>query len=93
MGEWDFYVPLNGAGLYKIQVFYSAEQSRPVTVSVDGAVVNNSALGGVNGTWCSSNLMIESVGEVRLASGVRTIKIERPSVFPHLARIVLTRTE
>ena len=93
LGEWDFYVPNDAAGLYKIQVFYSAEQSRPVTVSVDGVVVNNSALGGVNGTWCSSNFMIESVGEVRLASGVRTIKIERPSVFPHLARIVLTRTE
>lgn len=90
-GEWDITVPTSGR--YAISVEYSAEQSRPVSAAIDGSQFNSSALGGMNGTWCSNPTMTDIIGEVQLEIGSHIFKLERGSVFPHLKNIYLKRVQ
>lgn len=88
-GEWALNVP--AAGRYVLSVEYAAADSRPVDVRVNTALVYSGAVAGVTGGWCNSDARWAEVGEVSLAAGANTLRLESAGVFPHLRSIRLVR--
>ena len=50
----DFEIEFPESGDYEFWAFFSAENSRPLTIELDGAVVSDKALAGTNGSWLTS---------------------------------------
>lgn len=90
-GVWAVNAP--AAGTYLMEANYAALESRPLKVSVNDAVVTASALSNVTGGWCLGDAKTYPVGVVTLKAGANTLRLDRASVFPHLASFRFTRQQ
>src|SRR5262249_26176555 len=90
----QYHVPLHFTGaaeaVYRLEVLYAGEESGPVQVSVNGAVVSPDALTATTGGWYPADQRWGSVGEVSLVDGVNVLRISRDSYFPSIRKLRLT---
>ena len=89
--EWDINVPK--AGNYQIEMRYTAMQSRPVKLLVNGKVVNPKAAGSVTGSWNPDGQKWEVQGVYLLAAGKNILKIESNGDIPHIDKLMLVAAE
>ena len=84
---WDLEVLQEG--LHEIQVRYTALESRPMKLYLNGEVLVEAALGETTGTWGLEGLRWQSVGSFEFKAGVQQFKLVGGSAVPHLDRIRL----
>ncbi len=87
----DFEIDFPEAGDYEFWAFYSAADSRPLNLELDGAVASDKALGGVNGSWQTSASTWERQVDLSIATpGKHTITIHAFSPdIPHFSAFKL----
>ncbi|MDX9979744.1 MAG: SUMF1/EgtB/PvdO family nonheme iron enzyme [Lentisphaeria bacterium] len=73
--EYDLDFPV--AGTYAIWALYTAKDSRPVDILVDGQVAHR-GLAGVTGSWSSDKAVWEKQVEVELTAGRHTVALVCP---------------
>lgn len=86
--------PLNdvGAGKYFLWAHYASADLRPLVITVNGKDVSYSGLSEPTGGWAEGNLRWRFQAEIELVGGNNEVKLWRAGLFPHLARIALTKT-
>ncbi|MFN7671526.1 MAG: DUF1549 domain-containing protein [Planctomycetota bacterium] len=79
------------AGRYQLAVRFAAQESRPMRVRLDDAVVAEAALAATTGGWRAEHQQWHAVASVALAAGAHTVRLEAvgPHV-PHLDAVLLT---
>jgi hypothetical protein len=89
---WSF---SSAGGKFQVVATYAAAQSRPLNLSLNGAVVFPGAFSTTTGGWYPQNRMNLPVGSVTLVPGVNTIRLSCPSnqAFPHVKELVLTQVQ
>ena len=80
--EWVFAVPK--AGEYKFETEYASAQNRPVTVSINGAVVRSAAMNPATGGWEVKDQSWNDEGQVTFPQGEVRMRVERGDVFPYI---------
>ncbi|ACD89160.1 conserved hypothetical protein [Chlorobium limicola DSM 245] len=89
-GEWVLTYQCQYTGSKPVRrrleaLFASANESRPVKVEFNGAIVNGAALEYGTGAWDTSGLRTARIGTVTLLPGMNTLKISRPGPWsPHM---------
>ena len=78
--EYSFIAP--SSGNYRLEIEYAAAQSRPVQVTLNGVLVNQSAIAQITGGWMPENQRWTEVGTYRLKKGSNSLLLERKAVFP-----------
>ncbi len=86
--EWDVVVPADGR--YVLEVRYAAQESRPMRILVDGAVVVAQALAETSGGWLPAHQEWFAAGEFALSAGAHVLRLSAngPHV-PHLDALLL----
>jgi formylglycine-generating enzyme required for sulfatase activity len=82
--EYDLDFPVTAD--YRIDVLYTAADSRPVDLLVDGRKVCT-GMASVTGSWDTDRAAWETQGTVSLSAGAHTIRLERASAVPHLCAL------
>jgi formylglycine-generating enzyme required for sulfatase activity len=82
--EYDLDFPV--AADYRIDVLYTAADSRPVDLLVDGRKLCT-GMAAVTGSWETDRATWETQGTVTLSAGAHTIRLERASAVPHLCAL------
>ncbi|MSR75376.1 MAG: DUF1549 domain-containing protein [Planctomycetes bacterium] len=77
------------SGRHALLLRYAAEESRPVRVLLDGAVLCNKALGKVTGTWQVAGQRWEEIARVDLSPGRHRLRFESDSYWPHVDKLRL----
>jgi hypothetical protein len=85
MAEYDF--TASAGGRYRIEVEYAAAESRPVVISLNGAVVNAAGLAEITGGWSDEFQRRSAQGDVTLKQGLNTLQFKRDNYFPHIRGI------
>ena len=87
----DFEIDFPESGDYEFWAFYSACDSRPLTLEFDGVVVSNEVLAGINGSWLTSESTWERQADlVGVTAGKHTITIRAFSPdIPHFSAFKL----
>lgn len=85
--EYDF--DITAAGSYLLQFRYAAKESRPMKLSVNGKITNESALDEVTGDWFPPSQRWHSEGVHELDKGTAVVRIESKAVMPHIDRVRL----
>ena len=83
----DFEIDFPESGDYEFWAFFSAQDSRPISLLLDGVVFSDRALAGVNGSWLTSASTWERQADlVNVAAGkhVITVQCYSPDV-PHFS--------
>ena len=90
--EWRLDAP--AAGRFQLAVRYAAQESRPMRVRLDGAVVADAALAATTGGWRAEHQQWHAVAVADLTAGAHTLRLEAvgPHV-PHLDAVLLTPVE
>jgi formylglycine-generating enzyme required for sulfatase activity len=73
--EYDLDFPVTAN--YKLSVLYTAQQSRPVNILLDGTVIQQ-GLAGTTGSWSTSQATWEYQGTIRISKGRHTIGLSCP---------------
>jgi hypothetical protein len=84
VAEYDFAA---ATGHYMLEVEYASADSRPVEVSVNGAVVTTTGLSAATGGFSDQYQRWSSLGIVELKSGRNTLRFKQDSYFPHIRTI------
>jgi hypothetical protein len=87
LAEYD--IQVEAAGSYDLWVQYAADESRPVQLSMNGLVINNTGLASVTKGWYTANLAWERQGTVSAIEGRNVLRLYRNNVFPHIRMIEL----
>ena len=88
----DFELDFPESGDYALDALYSACDSRPLALEFDGRVVLDRALGGVNGSWLTSESTWErqlTLENVAAGKHVLTVRAHSPDI-PHFSAFRLT---
>ncbi|HUY92518.1 MAG TPA: DUF1553 domain-containing protein [Pirellulales bacterium] len=85
----EYEVQIATPGVYQIELRYAAQDSRPVKLFVDGALVKPDAANQRTGSWNPDTQTWFVEAWVTLAAGVHTLRLERREPFPHLDRLAL----
>ena len=85
MAEWKFRAI---GGPYRLYVEYAAAESRPVNVFVNGQTVARGVLGDTTGCWMLQCQHVVAIATVTLADGANVIRIDSPSIFPHIRTLI-----
>lgn len=85
----EFDVTVASAGRRQLEVRLAAMESRPVQVSVDGAVVFDAALGETTGSWNPDGQRWLRVGVLELRAGRNVLRFERDGAMPHFDKLAL----
>jgi hypothetical protein len=90
--EWRLDAP--AAGRFQLAVRYAAQESRPMRVRLDGAVVADAALAATTGGWRPEHQQWHAVAVADLTAGAHTLRLDAvgPHV-PHLDAVLLTPVE
>lgn len=83
----DYEIDFPETGDYELWAFFSAVDSRPLTIEFDGAVVSDKALGQTNGSWLTSaSTWSKQVDLISVPAGkhVITIRAFSPDI-PHFS--------
>ena len=83
----DYEIDFPSSGDYELWAFYSACDSRPLTLEFDGRVVSEKALSGTNGSWLTSESTWErQVDLTNVSQGKHTLTIRAHSPdIPHVS--------
>jgi hypothetical protein len=84
--EFDFDVDVGGK--YRLEIEYAALESRPVEISINGSVVAGAGLALTTESWTAQQW--KEQGDVVLRPGKNTLRLYRPSVFPHIRTVRFT---
>ena len=86
--EYD--VEISDAGLYQIDLRYTAAAARPTMVLIDGKPIRTDAAGQVTGTWTpeSQKWFVEAI--VELSAGKHLVRLENAGPFPHIDKLFLS---
>ena len=89
--EYD--IDLERAATYQFELRYAAAGSRPVKVFANGQLLKTDAAAKVTGSWTpeSQTWFVEAF--VTLKTGHNTIRLEQPTFFPHIDKLLLTTVE
>lgn len=79
------------AGRYQVEVRYTALESRPVKVLLNGEVALEKALGTVTGSWFPDTQEWFRIGVFDFKPGRNVLRIERKEAVPHLDKLVFVR--
>ena len=85
--EWDMDAP--NAGTYQLELRYAAEESRPVRILLNGALVRGDAAGTVTGGWYPDKQKWEAQAVIALKAGKNVLRIERDGAIPHIDKFAL----
>ncbi|MBI1312701.1 DUF1553 domain-containing protein [bacterium] len=88
--EHDIEVPASGN--YQIEIRYAAASSRPCQLAINGQTVAASVAGSVTGSWQPDGQRWEIVGLFDLRAGKNTLRLEQPTFFPHIDKLLLVPT-
>jgi hypothetical protein len=83
--EYDF--SASAGGHYRLDVEYAAAESRPVEISLNGAVVTAAGLAEVTGGWSDDFQKWTPQGNVTLKTGANTLRLKQSNYFPHIRNI------
>jgi hypothetical protein len=87
--EWDLDSPRNSH--FRLDVRFAAQESRPMRVLLDGAVVTESALAETSGGWLPAQQQWHSAGELSLSAGAHVLRLEALGAnVPHLDALLLS---
>ncbi len=89
--EWNASIPR--AGKYYLHALMTAQESRPCSLSINGAKQDKPILGEVTGGWYSDKLKWFTYGPYDLKQGDNLIRIDGTSWLPHLREFALTPDE
>ncbi|MBS0203231.1 MAG: DUF1553 domain-containing protein [Planctomycetes bacterium] len=78
---------------YQLELRYAAAGSRPVKVSLNGHLVKSDAARQVTGSWTPESQTWFVEGFVTLNAGRNVIRLEQPTFFPHIDKLLLTPAE
>ena len=81
------------SGKYRVEVFYTSWEERPLSVKIDGRTVIERACGTNTEGWHTNNLKWEGQGEVYIEAGTHLFELERDGPFPSLRKVKLTYVE
>lgn len=87
--EWDLDSPR--AAHFRLDVRFAAQESRPMRILLDGAVVIASALAETSGGWLPAQQQWHSAGELSLSAGAHVLRLEALGAnVPHLDALLLS---
>ncbi len=89
--EYEFFVV--SGGLYRMSAEYASAEARPLKIILNGSVVMTDAMAQPTGCWTEDCQRSIPQGNVTLATGPNTLRLERPNVFPHLRSITFEPLE
>jgi hypothetical protein len=89
--EWDF--AISDPGQYHIQFRYAALEARPGRLSVNGKVVQETAVDQTTGGWHPPNQRWFTEGTFQLDAGTNVIHFESEPCMSHIDRIRLIRAD
>jgi formylglycine-generating enzyme required for sulfatase activity len=73
---------------YTLSSLYTAQDSRPVAIGLDGKAVHT-GLAGVTGSWQTSSARWERQCTLYIARGTHTLSLEREGPLPHICALRL----
>ena len=85
--EYD--ITLSKSATYRLEVRYAAAAARPCSLRVNGSTVRSDIADGVTGSWFPDTQRWEIEGFVDLKSGKNTVRLEQPTFFPHIDKLLL----
>ncbi len=89
--EYDFELPV--AAVYALHARYAAQEPRPVDLYLDG-VKAAQGFRSVTGSWQSSSARWEKIGDLEIAKGPHTLKLQCPGpCIPHIVALRLDSSE
>ena len=86
-----FEIAVPGGPCY-LHLRYTARQSRPMSLSIDGTLVEEAVVGGTTGGWQLPTLGWETVGPLTLPAGTVLFELLRPDASPHFRGAVISRS-
>jgi hypothetical protein len=87
--EWDLESPR--AIRFRLDVRFAGQESRPMRVLLDGAVVTESALAETSGGWLPAQQQWQAAGEITLSAGAHVLRLEALGAnVPHLDALLLS---
>lgn len=86
--EYD--IEVSNAGLYQLDLRYSAAAARPTMVLIDGKPIRTDATSQVTGSWTpeSQKWYVEAI--VALLAGKHVVRLENAGPFPHIDKLLLS---
>ena len=85
--EYD--ITLKEAGAYLLRVRYAAQSARPSKLFINGALAREGVVGQTTGTWYPDSQRYFAEGIHTLRAGVNTLKLDCPTPFPHIDKLML----
>ena len=82
-------IAIQAAGRYLIEIRYAAAGSRPCQLAINGQTVATGVAGDVTGSWQPDGQRWEIVGLFDLKAGKNTLRLEQPTFFPHIDKLLL----
>lgn len=85
--EWDIVVPV--AGTYQLEMRYTAEQSRPVRLKLNGKVLLDNTGGAITGSWNPDGQKWEVQGVFAFEAGKNILRLEAKGDLPHIDKFLV----
>ena len=85
--EYD--ITLKEAGAYLLRIRYAAQSARPSKLFINGALAREGVAGQTTGTWYPDSQRYFDEGIHTLRAGVNTLKLDCPTPFPHIDKLML----
>jgi hypothetical protein len=86
--EYD--LDLEKAATCQFELRYAAASSRPVKILVNGHLIKADAASKVTGSWTPESQTWYVEGFVTLNAGRNIVRLEQPTAFPHIDKLLLT---
>ena len=83
-------VNLARGGRYELFVRYASGESRPVRVTLNNIILQESALAAATGGWSDPNSLDQTLGVVMARSGTNVLEFYTEHQFPHIQRVWFT---
>lgn len=90
-GFAEYDIEITEPGTYQLELRYAAAESRPVTLSLDGAVQPGVVADKVTGGWPVENQRWHAERTLELAAGKHILRLEREGPVPHIDKIALIK--
>jgi hypothetical protein len=85
--EWDITVPTGGT--YQLDIRYSAQESRPMNLLLNGKEIFKNVVKEITGSWTPETQQWETTGVLTLQSGKNILRLERSGAIPHIDKFAL----
>ncbi|MDA0587244.1 MAG: DUF1553 domain-containing protein [Planctomycetota bacterium] len=85
--EYD--IEVAKAGRFQVEARYAAAAARPTRLIVNGKLIRSDLADGVTGSWFPDTQRWEIEGLVDLKAGKNLVRLEQPTFFPHIDKVLL----